>query len=321
MEILQKIDEGGYPTEYLLSRIRGRRVSLVTDWEPLIFGAAPREQPSSLSQRWAMDDISSEGVWKHLQREFRWVYLQMNSTLKKIFRPFFIYTELRTLFFCFRYKTEKDTPKIEKILSQSLLSKQCKETLRKSEDMRGCIKEMEDLFLALSPKFKGMQEIFAKKGLRGIEQHLTERYLEHVIQSDIHPVMGDFFSRIIDARNIITLYKNLRWELKNRPDFIRGGTIGHEKMNRIWEKGDLFEVLVLIRSFTGIEVQNPDATGVENSLYKAMTRYLKREGREPSGIGLILDYLWRCTIEARNLGILFHGKELDRNIVQSEIIR
>lgn len=89
MEILQKIENRGYPTEYLLSRIKGRRVHLIIDWKPFLYGTTPTEYFSSTQYRGLIADQSAEGVWRHLLKEFEWVYLQMNSGLQDIFWPFF----------------------------------------------------------------------------------------------------------------------------------------------------------------------------------------------------------------------------------------
>jgi vacuolar-type H+-ATPase subunit C/Vma6 len=59
---------------------------------------------------------------------------------------------------------------------------------------------------------------------------------------------------------------------------------------------------------------------VELALYKGMTRWLRKEGREPFGAGPILDYLWSCSIEAMNLSVLYQGKDLERDIVAAELV-
>ena len=43
MELLRPLEDRGYPAEYLLSRIRGRRSRLIVDWRPLIYEAAPMD--------------------------------------------------------------------------------------------------------------------------------------------------------------------------------------------------------------------------------------------------------------------------------------
>jgi len=319
MQLLQEIEDRGYPTEYLLSRIKGRRVSLISDWEPLLLGAATAAS-IPLHHRDFAPDTSSQGEWRHLLREFRWVYFQMNKRLGQIFSPFFLYAELRTLFFFLRYRTTNEQTKWEQLLSVSLLSKRSKMRLKRSEDIQDAMSMVEELLVSYSSIFRGMGETFIKEGLRGMERWLTNRYLEHAVTLSLHPVIKKFFVRTIDSRNLLTLYKRLRWDLKGEADFVKGGSITVHKLRAADDRGDMFNALRMIQAFTGVTVQNPDATSVEKAVYTATTHTVRREGREPSGVALILDYLWRCSMEIRNLGVVIHGEGIDRDILRTELI-
>jgi vacuolar-type H+-ATPase subunit C/Vma6 len=52
-----------------------------------------------------------------------------------------------------------------------------------------------------------------------------------------------------------------------------------------------------------------------------MTRRLQRSGRDPFGVAPILDYLWRCSIEAMNLNVLYHGRDIERDAVAAELVQ
>jgi vacuolar-type H+-ATPase subunit C/Vma6 len=67
-------------------------------------------------------------------------------------------------------------------------------------------------------------------------------------------------------------------------------------------------------------VERPDPTLVELALYRGMTKWLKRAARDPFGVAPILDYLWRCSIEAMNLSVLYHGRDLEREAVTAELV-
>jgi hypothetical protein len=67
------------------------------------------------------------------------------------------------------------------------------------------------------------------------------------------------------------------------------------------EKDDLFAVNALVRQASGITIAAPDPTQVEVALYRGITKYLHKEGRDPLGAELMLDYLWRCSLEVMNL--------------------
>jgi vacuolar-type H+-ATPase subunit C/Vma6 len=132
--------------------------------------------------------------------------------------------------------------------------------------------------------------------------------------------MREFFIRLVDARNVLALYKHLRWEMKDVPHFLRGGKVSSSRLRGIVAKGDVFQIIPLIRSLTGMTVKIPEPSAVENALYRGMTRFLRKTGREISGVGFILDYLWRCAVEAVNLGILSHGKDMERDSLRAELI-
>jgi vacuolar-type H+-ATPase subunit C/Vma6 len=108
--------------------------------------------------------------------------------------------------------------------------------------------------------------------------------------------------------------------VEGTPRFTKGGRISERILRETKEKENIFGVISIVRTMTGLDVEKPDASGVENALYKGMTRFLRRAGRETSGIGFILDYLWRCSMEARNLGVLLYGGESEREAIKEELV-
>ncbi len=321
MELLQRLEDRGYPVEYLLSRIRGRRSRLITDWRPLIYDAAPLDYIASARYQGFARERSPEGLWRNLVREHRWVYSQMNGRLRTIFQPYFFYAELRTIFICFREMIDQQSGKTGELLEASLLSDEIKRILSASADLPAALAGMERVLSSLSAGFAGLAGAYEDEGLRGVEQRMTNAYLSAVAGSGLHPLMKTFFARLIDSRNIMSLYKCLRLDLKTPPSFISGGLIAEARLREVLAKNELFGVNALISDHFGIKIDAPEPTKVELALYKGLTGFLKKEGREPFGIGLILDYLWRCSLEVMNLSVLFHGKDLERELVAAELVR
>ncbi|MDI6729327.1 MAG: V-type ATPase subunit [Thermodesulfovibrionales bacterium] len=270
MEIFERIEDRGYPTDYLLSRVRSRRML----YRNFIAGESPVE------------------IWRRLLKEYRWIYIQMNETLRNIFQRFFIYFELRTIFMCLRYK-KGEYEKIEELLYFSLLSDDLKELLMGS-DIMTAIGGVGDAFLSISDRFVGLKETFIKDGLRGLEQELTNVYLENTIDSKLHHTIKDFFRYIIDSRNIIAVYKHIRWQMHDYPSFVNGGSVREARLRRIFERRDISGITTLVQKLTGIMT---DAGNIENSLLKRTTRFLRKAARDPLCIGVILDHLWKCYVE------------------------
>jgi vacuolar-type H+-ATPase subunit C/Vma6 len=317
--LLKQGRERGYPVEYLFSRIRGRRSRLIRDWRPLVYDAAPIEFLASAQYQGFVRERSAEGMWRALLLEYGWVFGQMEEEVRRVFAPYFLYTELRTVFICLRYLQGDRTQKAGEILGVSLLADSVKNILRDGETS-AAVERLERQFCRLSPEFSGLAAQYEEKGLREVEQHLTNSFLSSIIKTPLHPVMKEFFSRIIDARNILSLYKSLRLSAKDPAVFIPGGTVAIEHLKDLLEKDDIFEVITLIRQASGITVAAPDPTQVEVSLYRGITKYLRKEGRDPLGEALILDYLWRCSLEVMNLSLLLAGKDLEREEIAAELV-
>jgi hypothetical protein len=320
MDLLHNPGDPGYPAEYLLSRIKGRRSTLIKNWKPLVYDQDFFLSTSPLKQGGPRTSIAPDRIWADLMREYLWVYGQMNQQLRAIFHPYFLYAELRTVCICLRHLRDKKEGSIDEVLSKSLLSDEVKGVFVRSSDLAEAVAGVERLFCTLSKKFTGLSAVAQKEGLRGVEQRLTETYLAVMVGSKLNPLLQMFFSRLVDARNIMSLYKYLRLEHTERPPVLPGGSIAEAKLRELAAKDDIVAVGPVIRALTGIKVERPEPTMVELALYKGMTRWLRMEGREPFGVGPILDYLWRCSIEAMNLSVLYQGKDLERDIVAAELV-
>lgn len=320
MGLLKQGRERGYPVEYLLSRIRGRRSRLIRDWQSLIYDATPLEFLASAQYQGFVRERSAEGMWRALLLEYGWVFRQMEEETRKIFAPYILYTELRTVFICLRYLQGDRTQKAGEVLGVSLLADNVKNILRDRE-ASAAVESLERQFCRLSPEFTGLAAKYEEKGLREIEQHLTNSFLIAIIRTPLHPVMKEFFSRIIDARNILSLYKSMRLNAKDAAVFIPGGTVSIGQLKGLLDKDDIIEVITLIRQAAGITIAAPDPTQVEVSLYRGITKYLHKEGRDPLGAALILDYLWSCSLEVMNLSLLLAGKDLEREEIAAELVK
>lgn len=320
MKLLEQIEDRGYPQEYLLSRIRGRRADLIHDWRPFAAEPAPFDHIPSSRYPGVLGERPAEAIWRKLLLEYRWVYRQMNMRIREVFWPFFLYSELRTIFICMRHIKEKKSGKADELLDASLLCSEMKDALRHGDDILKAAEAIERSFVSISDVFKGLSETAASKGLLEFEKMLTNTYLMHVLKEGLHSIIKDFFIRIIDARNIISLYKYLRFETAASPPFLQGGGIDIRRLEHILDRRDIFGLVTLVREITGIDIDVSSAVQVEKALYTAMTRHLRRAGRDPLALGLILDYLWRSSIEAMNLSMIFYLKDLEREVVESELI-
>ncbi len=318
MEILRTLQERGYPSEYLQARIRGRRAYRIVDWEHIL-SADRLEAVPPLPHRSALAGRSEEDVWQNLLREFVWLYCQMEQKMRHKFSPVFGYFELRTLILCLRNKGGRNDRKVHDLLADSLLAGKVQKVLKADEDLPHVIDAVAGVLSAGAMKFGRLGKMFREQGFFGFEQGLTNLYLEEVINGRLHPLIREFISRLIDTRNVITLYKQLRWRIKSPPLFIGGGKIRESALSEIAEKNAMEEITPLIRRLAGEEVEVASVGVTERLLLTGITRLVRRRGREPAGTGLILDYLWRCYVETRNLSLLAYCGD-DREAVRRELV-
>jgi hypothetical protein len=316
MNLLESAEDRGYPTEFLISRIRGKRASLISDWTSLVFSGAPFEYPEPSLNRGFATERSPGGVWRDLMKEYRWVYLRMNSGLREIFIPFFLYLELRTIFICLRNIKGGKAAEARNVLSASLLSEDIKKVLTKRADILSAVRGMEEGFLTLSDAFAGIADLCGREGLQGFERELTVRYLVATVRSGLDPLVKNFFVHIIDSRNIISLYKYLKLGPKTAPSFIPYGSLGETVFLKAIERKDF----ALVGRLAGTKEAGPGRMNVETALYRKITAFLRKAGRDTVGIGPVLDYLWRISLEAMNLSILYYGKDLEREAVTGELV-
>jgi hypothetical protein len=319
--LLRRNYSRGFPVEYLLARIRVRRTALVDDWQPLLIAANPLDALPHTGLRARPSDWTAEGIWKSLLLEFDWVFRCMDDPTRNSFVPFFTWFELRTLIQCLRIREGKKTADVGELLAGSLLAEKLKRILASEQDLTAMVAAVETVCAAQSPAFCGLLETYRRSGLQGFEQELTDTWLEGTIRGELHPVMLCFVRCLIDYRNLLHLYKLLRWKMTATPVFLRGGAIGRGRLDDVYAGREPEGIAALLQSFPGMGEKFDAGGNPENLLLGAITRFFGRRSREPSGYGLILDYLWGAFIETVNLGILCQGVNIDRDAVASELIQ
>ena len=321
MEILQRFEDRGYPEEYLVARIKGRRARLIQDWDGLVFSPDPVEYLRPTEHGESIMEHSGEGAWMFLAKELKWLHTQMNNRLKDIFDPFFMYIEVETLIMCFRYKySEKEGPKLEEILRYSLLSNKIKESILMSEDLPELLEEFAKKALLPWGGMGSLKGLFLEDGLQGLEQGLNTAFLETVKNMVLHPELMGFFLYTIDSRNMNAVYKCLRWGIKTEPYLIREGMVGLSKLRKLFYDNSMPEFERLVFNVTGLSVKEATPAGIDNILQKGLAKRLKTAGRMGSEIGLILNYLWECYMEAHDLSTVLYGKGMNRDLLREELI-
>ena len=321
MEILRPMENRGYPADYLLARLSVRRSWLVADWRHLLSAAEPLEAVPVSPRRGKLSTGSEQAIWVSLIEESAWLYGLMDERTREIFSPVFTWFELKTLVLCLRTRQRTGGAELEGILVHSLLAEKVRRLLVGGGETAGVAEEICNLFARNDVKYARLRGIYGKEGVDGVERQLVTLFLEQAGCGGLHSAVGKFFRYLIDMTNIMTLYKQLRWRIKPPLSFIAGGRMKGSTFRGLHEGEGLNGLPPLVRSLTGMPAQISAGVSPEPLLLQGLSRLLRREARESDGIGLILDYLWRCYMEARNLNILSHCGGMDREILRTELLQ
>jgi vacuolar-type H+-ATPase subunit C/Vma6 len=176
------------------------------------------------------------------------------------------------------------------------------------------------LLAAVAEPCRDLGKICRQRGGRAFEQRLVTLYLERMADLPLHPVLREFFRGVIDMRNLVTLAKQLRWRLSEPLAFIRGGEISTERLVKAREEGTVAGLALLLRALPDMGAVPTTPANPEPLLYGWLTRKVHRLGRDPLGTGLVLDYLWRCFVEAHNLSIILQCEGPDHEPARGELI-
>ncbi len=321
MALLSRPAFEGYPDEYLLARLRGRRATMGSVLSSPADTAHTVESGPSRRHLAASGGMTDADAWDTMRAEFRWVYHQMNEGLRNTFAPLFLWFEMRTIIICLRFRRGDEREKAAALLPASLLAKQVQHALTGDGETAAVIDSLAPLLAAVAEPFRGLGDFYRKRGGREHEQRLVTLYLERMTHLPLHPMLGEFFRSVIDMRNVVTLAKQLRWQLNEPQAFIRGGEIHPERLKKALEEGTVAGLATLLGALPDMGALPAVPANPEPHLFNWLTNKVRRFGRDPLGVGLVLDYLWKCFVEAHNVSLVVHGEKLDQETVRKELIR
>lgn len=297
MGLLVEVPYVGASADYLFARIRCRRVNLCGD--------ALQRRTGAVNPRQA------------LLTEYRWVYKQLDRSMRLKLLPIFEYFELRLLVVVLRYLAVGERTAMTEQLQQSLFEQQVRRILLEADQVSIALCGLEQLLGADYPEFRGLTKLYLRQGPGGLEQALIGGYLQQALtRSKAKPVIR-FLRYLLDMRNLQALYKHLHWQVPLAPPLLPGGTLELPFLEKIWREQDLGAFQTLLQKFAR-QSEPPQEQGVEDYLLQELSSRLRRGGRDPLQLGVVIDYLWRCLQSTREQGVKLF---VDRSLTVKEATR
>jgi vacuolar-type H+-ATPase subunit C/Vma6 len=279
------------------------------DWKGLVAAGVPAE-------------ASDERIWGAFLREMQWLHGQMNAEMRHTFAPLFALFEIKTIVLCLRNRAIDRTAEVKRLLRPSLLGERLREILLREKDVGAVVATFVETLAARAPAFRELQTLYAEQNLKGFENGLMRAFLEHLSRSPLNPALRRFFVDFTDLRNILLLYKRLRWEVGGDCRFIFGGSVQPSRLQELLARKDSAGLDVLLRILSDRKSVSVAASegALETVLLRGLTKRLEKKEDRSEGVGCIAAYLWRAYAHARNLAVLHHGKDLDARTLERELI-
>jgi hypothetical protein len=245
----------------------------------------------------------------------------MSRTLRTVFYPFFLSQEIRTIIICLRLKQARDPGAgIAEALSDSLLADEIKKLFLAGDDLPSALDGLEHVLAVIGNAPHGFRELSEAEGLSAVEVTIGDRLIQHCLQSAFNPVVRSVIESLIDMRNIITLWKHLRWSIASPLHLQEGGRLSRSLMAALERKGDRDSTALLIEDFTGQHLPDPPPQCIESILYAGLSRQLQRGCRRGDDTALVLSCLWESAMECRNLGMLHRVRDSEREAFRKELV-
>lgn len=293
LEIVRRGDGAGFPADYVVARTRGRHAALIADWQDLIARGVP-------------PGTSDERVWAAFLGELTWLHAQMNPAMRDTFAPLFGVFEIKTIVLCMRNRLLHRGSEVERLLERSLLAPRLFAILQRAMEPAPLVGALAAALAGDRPACAQLEAAYAQDGARGFEDTLMRLYLGDVASRPMAPAVARFFVQFIDLRNLMLLWKRRRWNLPGVPPLIEGGSRNAAQLEAEIARTAPPDV--------------PSDASLETVLLRRLTASLERERRTADPDALVVAYIWRIYAQARNLAVLYHGRDLDARTLAREVI-
>lgn len=261
------------PTEALLARLRARRAAL------------------DLSGARRIDPAPAEMI--------AWLHPRLSRSLRTAILPYLEVEAMRILLIALRHRLGGE-PAPAGLLTRSWLAGELPVLLEHPGDSRLVVARLEQWLRADYPFAAGLTAGYLQAGPGGVEQQLAAGVLGHGLGKTRDPVVRMALRFLVDVRNLLALLRHWRWQLRTAPPLLPGGELATGVLHRAWAAGDHDRLNRLVSRLSGAASVDLEPRAAERQLLGGLTLKLRRAGRDPLGVGVVIDSLWRCRIAAGN---------------------
>ena len=185
-------------------------------------------------------------------------------------------------------------------MNNSLLAEPLKKLTTTTEDAEFTVAQLEAILTRDYPFVTGLATTYRQQGPGGIEQQLTSGILQQGLTRSGNNVLKGTLCYLIDMRNLLMINKLWRWQVNQAPPLTVGGKTETTSLQRIWVTHDSDRLSKLTSRLAGEPMASTETRGMEQCLLNGLTRFLLRAGRDPLGLAVIIEYLWKAQLAVHN---------------------
>ena len=292
MKLLAPTQPAELPTEALLARLRGRRglIDLRAD---------------QITETPATDVVN-------------WVYKRLNSCLRQQLEACLDQLARRNLILALRYTFAGETPPAA-LWNNALLAKPLRRLVATTGESETTIARLEAALSSNYPFVVGLSVVYQNQGPGGVEQRLADGILHHGLVRAGNRTLKATLRYLIDVRNCLMINKLWRWQTSQAPRLTTGGLLATTSLQQIWASHDSERLARLTSRLAGQALLATEAIAMEQSLLQGLTRFLRRAGRDPLGLAVVIEYLWLAQLASHNQ-LLRQALALDREELLEEVL-
>lgn len=312
----------GYPMDYLIARLRGRRGLLISDWAGLIF--SPEPQLPSEYGRYEKGRRPEEMAYRVLRARMRWLYRHMQRPMRECYAPLFLMHEAGAIFSALRLKeASAGAESVAAVLRGSLLSGGTRAALMDEslghEETFSIIAGALNRMSGISPEEAGL--VRARHAQRTIREHeaiFNEALMQWAASSACRPELRAYFRHLVDMTNLLAAQKRLRWGASDAEAggarLMSGGSIQPRRLRRMSEPE------LRAAAFRLARAEDDGIRSMEAAMLRGLKLRMWRLAREGSAHGAMLSYAAGAALEARDLSLVLGVRDrLDEGRIRAEM--
>lgn len=261
------------PAEALLARLRARRAAL-----DRYGGAGGGPDPEAL---------------------LSWLHPRLAHSLRRALRPCLELEAMRFVLLVLRHRLGGE-PAPPELLHQAWLAPALAPLLDHPGHAASVVADLEAWLAGDYPFAAGLTDTYLRQGPGGVEQQLAAGMLAAALAAARVPAVHMTVRFFIDLRNLLAVLRHWRWQLRVPPRLLPGGEVARDLLTRAWARNDLGTVARLASRLAGVPLMELEPRTAERHLLGGLTRRLQRAGRDPLGVAVVIETLWRCRVAARN---------------------